>query len=199
MQQDWNIKTRSPACDATGTPFAEGESFHTALYREGDAFRRTDLCTEAWESLSSDPSAPVPFSSWRSKFEPPAPPPPEPLPRDDAEGMLRRLLESEDPSHANTRYLLAVMLERKRVLRPQPSPDKDTLIYERAGTGETFIIADPHLSLSDLVSVQEEVSALLAGLSAPPPETAETDGETPADSHPEGEPAGDPPPPATAE
>jgi hypothetical protein len=113
--------------------------------------------------------------------------------------MLRRLLESEDPSHANTRYLLAVMLERKRVLRPQPSPDKDTLIYERAGTGETFIIADPHLSLSDLVSVQEEVSALLAGLSAPPPESAGTDGATSADSHPEGEPAGDPPPPATAE
>ena len=58
------------------------------------------------------------------------------------------------------------MLERKRVLRPQPSPDKGTLVYERAGTGETFIIVDPNLSLSDLVAVQEEVSALLSGLAA---------------------------------
>ena len=167
MQQDWNIKARAEACDATGHPFAEGEVFHTALFVDGDGFRRSDLCEEAWKARSLDPSAELPFSAWRSKFEPPTPPPPEPLPRDDAEGMLRRLIESNDPAHTNTRYLLAVMLERKRVLRPQPSPDKSTLIYERAGTGETFIITDPNLSLSDLVAVQEEVSALLSGLSAP--------------------------------
>ncbi len=169
MQQDWNIKGRSETCDATGKPFEEGEPFHTALFRDGDGFRRADLCEEAWKARAEDPAAEPPFSSWRSKFEPPAPPPPEPLPRDDAEGMLRRLLESNDPSHVNTRYLLAVMLERKRVLRPQPSPESGTLVYEHAATGETFIVTDPALSLSDLASVQEEVSALLSGLSAPPP------------------------------
>jgi len=31
------------------------------------------------------------------------------------------------------------------------------------------VVADPGLSLSDLAAVQEQVSALLAGLSAPPP------------------------------
>jgi len=167
MQQDWNIRLRAEACDATAKPFTEGETFYTALYRDGEGFLRKDLCEEAWSALAADPEAPAPFSSWRSKFEPPAPPPPEPLPRDDAEGMLRRLLESNDPAHTNTRYLLAVMLERKRVLRPQPSEDKGILVYERAGTGETFLIADPNLSLSDLARVQEEVSALLSGLSAP--------------------------------
>jgi hypothetical protein len=167
MQQDWNIKARSEACAVTGRPFSEGEIFHAALFIEGQGFRRSDLCEEAWNARSLDPNIEPPFSVWRSKFEPPAPPPPEPLPRDDAEGMLRRLIESNDPVHTNTRYLLAVMLERKRVLKPQPSPDKTTLIYERAGTGETFIITDPNLSLSDLVTVQEEVSALLSGLSSP--------------------------------
>ena len=83
--------------------------------------------------------------------------------------MLRQLCESLNPAHLNTRYLLAVMLERKRILRPQPSPDKGTLIYEHSTTGETFIITDPQLSLSDLVAVQEEVSALLSGLSDPSP------------------------------
>ena len=179
MQQDWNIKSRSAACDATGKPFKEGETFFTALFQEGEGFRRADLCEEAWNARASDEQAPPLFSSWRSKFEPPAPPAPEALPRDDAEGMLRRLIESHDPKHTNTRYLLAVMLERKRLLRPQPSPDKDTLIYERSGTGETFIITDPHLSLSDLVAVQEEVSAMLSGLSpAPASSQSETQGET---------------------
>jgi hypothetical protein len=174
MQQDWNIRSRAEVCDATGKPFEEGEIFYTALFREEDGFRRNDLCEEAWTARSADPAAPVAFSSWRSKFEPPAPPPPEPLPRDDAEGMLRRLLESNDPAHVNTRYLLAVMLERKRILRPQPAVEKGMLVYEHARTGETFLIVDPDLSLADLVAVQEEVSALLAGLSAPVEAATET-------------------------
>jgi hypothetical protein len=178
MQQDWNIRLRAEACDATGKPFSEGEVFYTALFREEEGFRRTDLCEEAWSARSADPSSPPAFSSWRSKFEPPVPPPPEPLPRDDAEGMLRRLLESNDPAHVNTRYLLAVMLERKRVLRPQPSGEKGYLVYEHARTGETFLIVDPNLSLADLAAVQEEVSALLAGLSAPPSVEGEVSGES---------------------
>lgn len=165
MQQDWNIKSRSETCDATGRPFVEGEIFYTALFHEGDGFRRADLSEEAWNVRDADTAAEPVFSSWRSKFEPPAPPPSEALPRDDAEGMLRHLMESSDPAHTNTRYLLAVMLERKRLLRPQPSSEKGMLVYEHAATGETFVILDPQLSLSDLVAVQEEVSALLSGLS----------------------------------
>ena len=92
--------------------------------------------------------------------------------------MLRRLLESNDPAHVNTRYLLAVMLERKRILRPQTSEDKGILVYEHSRTGETFLIVDPDLSLADLVAVQEEVSALLSGLSAPP--SSAVDGESAA-------------------
>lgn len=168
MQQEWNIKTRSEACHATGKPFVEGEVFYTALFHDGEGFRRIDLSEEGWSARAADLTAEPIFSYWRSKFEPPAPPAPEPLRRDDAEGMLRHLMESGDPAHVNTRYLLAVMLERKRILRPHKSPEPGTLLYEHATTGETFIITDPGLSLTDLVAVQEEVSALLSGLSAAP-------------------------------
>jgi hypothetical protein len=172
MQQEWNIKSRSEACDVSGLPFAEGEIFYTALFRDAGGFRRLDLSEESWSARAADPASEPVFSSWRSKFELPPPPAPETLRRDDAEGMLRQLMESHDPAHRNTRYLLAVMLERKRILRPQPSSEKGTLVYEHASTGETFLITDPQLSLSDLASVQEEVSALLSGLtgisSAPP-------------------------------
>ncbi len=168
MQQEWTIKQRSAVCNASGQPFEEGEVFYTALFREGEGFRRLDLSETAWNARSADFSAEPIFSSWRSKFELPAPPLPETLRRDDAEGMLRHLIESQDPAHTNTRYLLAVMLERKRILRPRQSPEKGTLVYEHAASGETFIIADPQLSLSDLGAVQEEVSALLAGLSMTP-------------------------------
>ena len=159
MQADWEIKSRAHQCSRTGREFAEGEFFYTILVREGEGFRREDMCEEAWSNRNDNIE---PFSFWRSKYEPPAPPPPEALPRDDAEGLLRRLIAENDPAHLNVRYILALMLERKRVIRPLESSDEDMLVYEHLATGETFVIANPRLSLDRIPEVQREVSALLS-------------------------------------
>jgi hypothetical protein len=159
MQADWDIKSRAHQCSRSGREFAEGEFFYTILVREGEGFRREDMCEEAWNGRNDNIE---PFSFWRSKYEPPAPPLPEPLPRDDAEGLLRRLIEENDPAHRNARYILALMLERKRLLRPIDSSDSDMLAYEHVATGETIVIANPRLSMEQIPAVQQEVSALLA-------------------------------------
>jgi hypothetical protein len=158
MNQDWEIRKRSDICTATQRPFAEGEFFYTAIYRDGDGFRREDLSEDAWNARPEDPQ---PFSFWRSKFEMPPPPPPEPLAKQDAEGILRKLIEENSDATKNSRYILALMLERKRLLRPMESTDPDVLVYERTGTGETFLIPNPRLALSQVPEVQKEVSALL--------------------------------------
>lgn len=158
MQADWEIKSRAHACARTGREFQPGEIFYTLLIREGDGFRREDLSEEAWESRNDNMQ---PFSFWRSKYEPPTPPPPEPLPKDDAEGLLRRLVAENDPAYANVRYILALMLERKRLLRPMESQDEDMLVYEHVATGEIIVLANPRLSLEQIPAVQREVSALL--------------------------------------
>ncbi len=159
MQADWDIKSRSRQCSRTGREFHDGEFFYTMLVREGEGFRREDLCEEAWRERNDNIQ---PFSFWRSKYEPPAPPPPEPLPRDSAEGLLRHLLASNDPSHRNACYILALMLERKRLLRPMESSDESVLVYEHIATGETLVVSNPRLSLEQIPEVQREVSALLA-------------------------------------
>lgn len=163
MQSDWEIKSRGHVCSRTGREFAEGESFYTLLYRDGDGFRREDLCEEAWKSRNDNLQ---PFSFWRSKYEPPAPPPPEPMAKDDAEGLLRNLMAEQNPAHANAQYILALMLERKRLLRPVESQDDGVLVYEHVRTGETFVLANPHLSFERIPEVQLEVSELLAGRSS---------------------------------
>ena len=159
MVADWEIKARAHTCARTGREFEPGENFYTLLVREGDGFRREDLSEEAWAERNENIQ---PFSFWRSKYEPPAPPPPEPLPRDDAESLLRKLIKENDPAYANVRYILAVMLERKRLLRPVESTDSDMLVYEHVATGETLVLANPHLGLDRIPEVQREVSALLA-------------------------------------
>lgn len=168
MNQEWSIQGRSHACSATGREFAEGEFFYTLLFDETAGFRREDLCEEAFAGRAAD--APAPYSFWRSKYVPPAPPPPEPLGKQTAEDLLRRYMDEQSPQHANARYLLAVMLERKRILKEievkKDGGGRVTRIYEHPKTGEVFVIPDPQLRLDQLAALQVELSQLLA------PETA---------------------------
>jgi len=64
------------------------------------------------------------------------------------------------------KYVLAAMLERKRLFRQVEKLDQDgrtVLVYEHLKTGETFLITDPGLKLAELDAVQKEVMLLLAG------------------------------------
>lgn len=160
MQNDWDIKSRAHKCSKTGREFEDGDFFYTQLFREADGFRREDLSEEAWAERNDNIQ---PFSFWRSRYEPPAPPPPEPLKKDDAESLLRNLLSSGDPATANAAYILALMLERKKILVPVESSEADLLVYNHASTGETFVVRNPALSIEQIPAVQKEVAELLSG------------------------------------
>jgi hypothetical protein len=90
----------------------------------------------------------------------------EPLPKENAEQLFRRLIASDSPP-ANACYVLAAMLERKRVLK-QVKTESSTngtrvLIYEQGSTGDVFIVPDPQLRLDELETVQNELADLLRG------------------------------------
>lgn len=160
--QDWSIQHRSEKCAATGRPFVEGEYFHTLLFHDKDGYRREDLSEEAFKARNDNVQ---PFSMWRSKYEPPPPAAPEPLAKQTAEDLLRQYMEEQSPQHAAARYLLAAMLERKKLLREVETRRENGAlirIYEHAKSGEVFVIPDPELRLDQLEQVQMEVAALLS-------------------------------------
>jgi hypothetical protein len=165
LTNEWPIKHRADACARTHRPFQPGEQFYTLLFHEGDGFRREDLSEEAWKQRNENIQ---PFSFWKSRYEPPPPTPPEPLAKENAEDLLRRLLAENNPAHANACYVLAIMLERKRVLKQvktEPAADRPVLIYEHAKNGDVFIVPDARLRLDEIEHVQQEVSALLKSAS----------------------------------
>jgi hypothetical protein len=177
---DWTIQSRSPHCATTGIAFNEGEYFYTLLFRENDGFRREDVCEEAFKNRGDSPA---PFSFWRSKFEPPPPAAPEPVSRQTAEDLLRSYMLESDIEHANARYILALMLERKRLLREVEVKRGDdgslTRIYEHVKTAEVFVIPDPQLRLDQVEQVQVQVASLLGApaQSAPSPSAVQGEAE----------------------
>ena len=160
LPNDWAIKHRADACAATQRPFEAGEYFYTLLFRDADGFCREDLSEEAWKKRNENMQ---PFSFWKTRYEPLPESAPEPLAKENAEQLFRRLIASENPP-ANACYVLAAMLERKRILKQIKTENAEkgrVLIYEHGATGDVFIVTDPGLRLDELEHVQNEVAQLL--------------------------------------
>jgi hypothetical protein len=159
---EWEIKARAHQCAKSEEPFTDGATIYTLLYRDRNGFRREDISEQAWLEMKDHVQ---PFSFWKSRYEEPAPSPPEPVSKESGEALLRKLLHEDRPEHLNARYVLSIMLERKRILKQvdvRENANEKFLIYEHAGTGEVFIVQDPRLKLDQLDPVQHEVYGLLA-------------------------------------
>jgi hypothetical protein len=162
LPNEWAIKHRADSCAGTQRPFVPGEYFYTLLYHGADGYRREDLSEEAWQNRNQNIR---PFSFWKSRYEPLPPKPTEPVLKESAEQLFRRLMASDSPP-ANSCYVLAAMLERKRVLKQvktEQTRQGRVLIYEQGSTGDVFIVPDPQLRLDELENVQSEVAELLRG------------------------------------
>jgi hypothetical protein len=171
MFAEWEIKARSHACARTQIPFMDGDTIWTLLFRDKHGFRREDISEAGWTEFKQSVQ---PFSFWKSKYQAPPSVPPEPMQKESVEALLRRLLDEDRPEYLNTRYVLAAMLERKKILKPvdvRETSSEKILVYEHAKSGEAFLIIDPALRLDQLDAVQDEVALLLANdLAAQQPE-----------------------------
>jgi len=161
QKQDWDVRARSDVCVKCGKPFEDQEEFYSRLTFGEEGYKREDFCKACWEA-----AAPA-LSIWQGVFRLPPPPPPETLKKETAESLLRKLIEEDNPAHANTIYILSVMLERRRLLVERDVQVREDgvklRIYEYRKTNETFVIPDPELKLAELAHVQEEVVAMLGG------------------------------------
>jgi len=161
--ENWKVKKSAKACRKCGEAFQDKQRiFSRLLYNEGE-YIREDYCEKCWDPKDTG------LSSWKTLFILPLPPSEEPVKKENAESLLRKLMKEEDETNLNTIYILAVMLERKKILVERDVQHRKDGVkirfYEHRVTGESFMIPDPELKLADLEKVQEEVVKLLDGKS----------------------------------
>ncbi|HEV2453172.1 MAG TPA: hypothetical protein VGY98_02860 [Verrucomicrobiae bacterium] len=162
---EWNIQSRATACEACSQAFTDKQALHTLLFDERAELRRMDICQNCWQNQFSEGARDRKgfISHWQTVFQAPAPVE-EAIQKDTAETLLRKLIEQNDPQHAPAGYILAVMLERKRILKVKEQLVRDghrVFVYEQPRTGDVFTIADPDLRLDQLEQVQRDVAQLL--------------------------------------
>ncbi len=167
LPESWSFKSRAHQCSITEKKFEDGNTFYTAIYPdpESSGYLRKDFSLEAWNYKSDEFKSP--FSFWKSTYEVViAEAKPEVVAKDSAEGLLSRLIEEDQEHTENARYILAIMLERQKLLKEtdkQMTPNGTLRIYEHKKLGEIYIIKDPNIPLDQVESVQKEVSELLYG------------------------------------
>ncbi len=179
---EWNIQSRAHACETCTLPFADQQAYSTVLFEAAKELHRSDICEPCAKKSGDTRSRPGYISHWHGIYEAPPAEPVDAIQKDTAETILRKLTEQNDPRYAPAAYILAVMLERKRILKVKEQVKREgqrIFIYEQPKTGDIFTIADPNLHLNQLEEVQRDVAQLLEyGLNPPPSAAAPEESDT---------------------
>lgn len=168
MSQEWNIRSRAHNCSICMKPLIDNGPVVSALREIKNGYERFDCHPECWKSTAREWE---PFSIWDGVYHIPVKEErKETVRREDAGEILRELLTLDDPAKQNVVYVLAVMLERAKVLIERDAKPVDDnpaspirRVYEDRENGDTFVILDPRIRLENLAEVQQQVLTLLGG------------------------------------
>lgn len=159
-------------CAASGRAFEQGERYvATLVEREQEGvLERLDYGVEAWNQGARPAGPGRVFASWRSTFqEHPATKKPL-LGDDELLDLFEQLGEATDPRQISFRYVLALLLVRRRLLRMVGSKPRTAerpaimLVLPRGSVPEQspVEVVDPGLDEAAIAEVIEQVGQILA-------------------------------------
>jgi hypothetical protein len=159
MTTTYAIQAHTRICAGTGRPLQPGERFFSVLFDEAGQFTRKDYARDAWtgppENALAFWSGRVPELNEKRR-----------LTFDDELLMdcFTRLTEETDPARLQFRYVLGLLLLRRKRLKFEDvrrDGEQEYLQLKCIKTGCLFEMPDPRLPESDLAAVQAEVFKLL--------------------------------------
>jgi len=156
---DYEIQANTRRCTLTGRDLKPGEKFYSVLLEEQGRFERRDYSQEAWQG----PPAGA-FSFWTGRI--PADGENRRPPIDD-EMLLEcfgRLEGAPEPDRINFRYVLALLLMRRKRLKFEETlmeGDSEILQLRCVRTGTQHRVINPRLIETEMSAVQDEVFKVL--------------------------------------
>ena len=118
--EQWQVKRTDGVCAQHDEPLEPGQEYMAALIDCGDHFERKDFCLDCWAAYE-----PEVFSFWKTSI--PMPNEKKKLFVDDGVliNFFERLADEEEPLKIHFRFVLALILMRKRLLKYEDSFKKD--------------------------------------------------------------------------
>jgi hypothetical protein len=156
---DYQIQPNSRRCAVTGREIQPGERFFSVLLDEDRQLVRRDYSPEAWHG-----APPGAVSFWTGHVLAATD---KQKPRFDdelLEDCFLRLEGQTEPGRVNFRYVVALLLMRRRRFRFETSVVDDgteKMVLRCMRTGSKYEVVNPRLSDDEMAQVQDEVFNVL--------------------------------------
>lgn len=156
---DWAINKPLGQCYGTGQKIEYGQEYFGALVQTEEGLQRRDFSAEYWESQK-----PETFCYWKTRL--PKPGQKKQLFVDDQMLMafFERLGKETEPEKVNFRFVLALILMRKRILKYEETrTDGDTEVWllRTVGDRQTAEVINPHLDEEQIEQLSSQIGEIL--------------------------------------
>ena len=155
---DYEIQRCSRRCSVTERELKDGETCYSALIAAGGQVVRQDYSAEAWQAPPENA-----IGWWKSTIVDPNAGRPHWAPHDVMLSYFERLLD--DPSAEDARYVLALLLVRRRVLRveghEQDAAGQDVLVLYCGRNESHYRVAEILPAPDRAAAIQKQLAELL--------------------------------------
>ena len=165
---DWEIANSTGRCAASGRELVEGEAFYAVLFDRGESFERLDYAEENWSSTPDGA-----FCVWRSRVSAREEPKRRFVDDDVLMDFFERLDRESEESKIQFRFVLALILMRKRILKYLHEEQVDGgswWIMRVMGRfksdddeGNTRRVLDPEMDEEQIEQVSRQLGIILTG------------------------------------
>jgi len=166
MSKEYNIAKTVGQCSACGKALSAGEELVATVADADEELRREDFCTDCWQVRArQDPSDLL--GVWRTRV--PRPQEKKKLFIDDEllVNFFQRLEGTDEPPKINFRFVLALVLMRKKLLvyerAERLSDGREVWAMHLKGSDQRHQVIDPHMDEDKVAEVGRQLSEILEG------------------------------------
>ncbi|MBI9018900.1 MAG: hypothetical protein JEZ07_16740 [Phycisphaerae bacterium] len=160
--EQWQVQRTDGVCFGTEKKIEPGDEYYAALIDGEKGFERRDYSCQFWNE-----NHPEVFCFWKTKI--PLRKPKQKLLVDDAVliNIFHRLEGEEDQTKINFRFVLALILMRKRILKYEDSyrneENKEIWKMKMVKDPNLHEIINPQLTDEQIESVSQDLGTILSG------------------------------------
>ena len=158
--EQWDINKPLGQCSGSEKLIEFGEDFFAALVETDQGLQRRDFCAEYWNN-----EKPEVYCYWKTKL--PDPKQKKPMFVDDEMlfAFFERLAQETEPEKINFRFVLTLILMRKRKLKYDSSKtknEKETWRLKVVGADKQFVeVINPNLDEQQIEQLSSQVGQIL--------------------------------------
>jgi hypothetical protein len=164
MAREYNIAKTDCLCRACRKRLEPGTELVATVREVGEELEREDYCLDCWSARPQEDGEPL--GSWHGRV--PAPAARKKLLVDDEllVNLFQRLEAADTAAKLNFRFVLALILMRKKLLvydRTEPGDGPETWLMHLRGDPAPVKVVNPHLDDDKVAEVSGQLSQIMEG------------------------------------